>query len=103
MCRGVYVDAMRYQDILFVPTFLDTPTPVAIHPIQDILKPKLTELLQSFGRLRHRCSATKIFVTTTTTKNVLSRLLYCCLHRHGTTKIFSLTTNNIADHKARKD
>jgi hypothetical protein len=93
VCGGVYVGAMRYRDVLFVPNFLITPTPVAIHPIQGILKPKLTELLQSFGRLRHRCSATKTFVPTTTTKNVLSRLLYCCLHRPGTTKIYELFDN----------
>jgi hypothetical protein len=104
VCRGVYVDAIPHQGVLFAPPLFNAPPPVATHPIQGILKPKLTELLQSFGRLRYRCSATIAFVTTTTTKNALSRLLYCCLHRRGTTKVFPLTTNyNIAVRKARKD
>jgi len=89
VCAGVYPGAIQPQGVLFVPSFVNTPTPVAIHHSQNILKPKLTELLQSFGKLRHRCSGTKIFATTLKTKFVASLVLYHQPYRYGATKTVS--------------
>ena len=90
VCTGVHDGAMQHQAILFVPSFINTPTPVVTPHSQATIKPKLTELLQSFGKLRHRCVVTKFLTTTLKTKSVASLVLYHRPYRSGATKTLSL-------------
>ena len=90
VCTGVQDGVIQHRAIPFVPSFINTPTPVVTPHSQATIKPKLTELLQSFGKLRHRCLGTKNFATTLKTKSVASLVLYPRPYRCGATKTLSL-------------